>query len=136
MDSNLLKTSLDQSIDNLDSICNEDLEAEKSLLEYVLRLIRDEIEKIRGFAVNKHLPFRDILKFLARVVNIEELHLSAAEKKIMNAYNEKPVLSRPQHEFLFGEVNLTKLWWRTFVFFELSGGKQGRELARKYVVLY
>ncbi|KAL9663779.1 hypothetical protein QQ045_019170 [Rhodiola kirilowii] len=80
-----------------------DKESPLHFRESIRRLIDNEVEKIKGFPTDTIVPFREKLKILSRVANVDDLQLNAPQRKLMNAYNGKPILSRPQHEFYSGE---------------------------------
>jgi len=57
------------------------------------QMVENESGKVQGSSVS----FRERLKVLAGEVN--HLQLSAGERRLLNAYKDKPGLTRPRHEF-------------------------------------
>ncbi|MED6210787.1 hypothetical protein PIB30_067418 [Stylosanthes scabra] len=81
---------------------NFETEISQQFRNSIKRLMDDEMETVKAYRKENRVPYRERLKILAGVVNPEDMSLNSAERKLVGAYNGKPVLSRPQHEFFRG----------------------------------
>lgn len=81
---------------------NFDSDTPPKFLETLKRFIVNEMETAKSFPKETVVPFRERLKIMVNPVNPEDLGLSSAERKLLQAYKDKPVLSRPQHAFYKG----------------------------------
>ncbi|KAF8698829.1 hypothetical protein HU200_035088 [Digitaria exilis] len=80
-----------------------DKEVSEHFKDSIMRFFENESEKVKGFTSESTTMYRDRLKIMAGLVNPDDLQLGSTERKLVQAYNEKPVLSRPQHNFYEGE---------------------------------
>ncbi|CAN6289088.1 unnamed protein product [Urochloa humidicola] len=80
-----------------------DKEVSEHFKDSIMRFFENESERVKGYTSESTIMYRDRLKIMAGLVNPDDLQLGSTEKKLVQAYNEKPVLSRPQHNFYEGE---------------------------------